>query len=193
MLRKWVHAVALDRAREIVPAVLPWFHRENGPILDLGCGLGYVGTLLAQRTGRQVVFLDVTRHPFVHPEIALHLFDGRHIPFKTGAFATTAICFVLHHVRDPLPLLHEVVRVSQRDVVICEDLAQSERGRRLSKLKDWAAHYFHPRIVLAHRLDREWEALFAQVGLQVRDRVYFRSRGTFIPFQHIGWHLTKTS
>jgi SAM-dependent methyltransferase len=94
---------------------------EPGRILDWGCGLGQVTSLLAER-GAEVTAFDYrpaanapTTQPLDRfPELELYVSpDPVRLPFGDGAFGAVLSCGVLEHVQDPDGSVDEIRRVLQ--------------------------------------------------------------------------------
>lgn len=171
--------VGWSRARLLVRQIAP--HLAGKMLLDLGAGTGHTAVLLHRKYGQCVVMLDVTPHRgawgqrLVGQPIAAHLskrfglarvrYDGRHIPFKDGAFDTVLIAFVLHHCEHQDEVLREAARVSKGRVLVLEDGGDTPPTRADGR---WDAlfnlEFFHPH----HERSRgEWRALFGECGLKI--------------------------
>ncbi|MDX1951761.1 MAG: methyltransferase domain-containing protein [Verrucomicrobiota bacterium] len=82
-------------------------------VLDVGCGVGQVVAKLTER-GYEAYGVDVSE-----PSIAQALqhskrcsvYDGRHLPFADGYFASAGALNVLEHVEEPEAFITELVRV----------------------------------------------------------------------------------
>lgn len=184
-----VQRVAAQRAQLLVPPLLPWLTAQDGLILDFGAGLGHVGWEIGERSGRPVEFVDVKRYPYLCPGVEMKLLiNGKTIPFPDKHFATSLVIFVLHHSPNPRASLEEVIRVTQNDIVVCEDHLIS-RGELFSEaIKDLVANCFLPHVRFQYRTQAAWEAMFSSLGLKIRARLFFESRYIF-NFKHIAWHL----
>lgn len=106
---------------------------QNPPVsvLILGCGAGREFALMA-RVCRQISGLDVSsellesavrNHTLLGLSGDIVRFDGRRIPYKDRQFDVVMSHHVLHHVRNPLPLMSEMWRVARREVAIHEPAA----------------------------------------------------------------------
>ncbi len=150
-------------------------------VLDLGAGEGYVGEIVSRETRAEVTLADVvdfnrTALPFVR-------YDGRTLPFSTGAFDLTLVVFVLHHARDAEQVLAEARRVTNGPLMVIESVAEGKAQRWLFERSDRLANAVRSGGAMAAqeawlevRSDEAWQALFAQLGLRVQ-RVSGRGRG----------------
>ncbi|MBK9064352.1 MAG: class I SAM-dependent methyltransferase [Acidobacteria bacterium] len=93
----------------------------EGPVLDLGSGMGVMARELARR-GHAVESVDVnaeeqeiaaslTAGTGLEARIAFTPADGAALPFADGAFASAVSFNVLHHLADGASVLREVLRV----------------------------------------------------------------------------------
>lgn len=87
--------------------------RNGARVLDVGCGVGQVVHRLRE-AGFAAVGVEVSE-PNVAKARALgldcHNYDGRHLPFPDGHFASAGALNVLEHVEEPEAFLVELVRV----------------------------------------------------------------------------------
>lgn len=137
--------------------------REGDHVLDLGCGTGFVGALIAADHGCSVVGCDVLPMNVALDEF--HLFDGRRVPFPSETFDVTVLAYVLHHAVDPLGLLLEAARVTRRSVIVVEDTPRIVADRLWGRIH---VHGFNGAYGLPHgrvRAEAEWLALFAAARL----------------------------
>ena len=111
-----------QRAQESISCLeLAGHDLRCGPLLDLGCGAGYL-TGYFLKFGIEVVGVGRAK---VHVKFAKNnvkagdfvLADGAMTPFKTRSFNTVILNDVLEHVPDQLakPLLHEIKRILRID------------------------------------------------------------------------------
>jgi SAM-dependent methyltransferase len=108
--------------------------------LEVGCGVGRVVEALQSR-GYEAVGVEVSE-----PNLQLarqrgarcELYDGAHLPFPDGAFASVGALNVLEHVEEPERFLEELVRVTsiQGKVVV-----SSPNFYRVIGFRD-----YHPRM-----------------------------------------------
>ncbi len=88
-------------------------------VLDIGTGTGFglnvAKDVLREKATRFVgcdispEMLDIAASRMNNAELVL--FDGTRLPFEDGDFDLVLLVSMLHHLREPVPLLHEAVRV----------------------------------------------------------------------------------
>jgi SAM-dependent methyltransferase len=93
----------------------------EGPVLDLGSGMGVMARELARRglavesvdvnADEQAVAAALTAGSGLEPRIRFTPADGAALPFPDGAFASAVTFNVLHHLADGASVLREVLRV----------------------------------------------------------------------------------
>ena len=93
----------------------------EGPVLDLGSGMGVMARELARRglmvesvdvsAEDQEVAVSLTEGTGLEPRVRFTPADGAALPFPDGAFASAVSFNVLHHLKDGASVLREIVRV----------------------------------------------------------------------------------
>ncbi len=114
--------ISLGYDRLVAPAfVLDAAGSLEGPVLDLGTGMGLMAREAARR-GLEVVSADIaaedqqvaaflTDDPALASRIRFTLADGAALPFPNGYFGCAVTMDVLHHLADGAAVLKEVLRV----------------------------------------------------------------------------------
>jgi SAM-dependent methyltransferase len=94
------HVAAYRAAAQLLPS--------DGPVLDLGCGVGHSFHLLAPR---ESVGVDLDAGALTGQQRETHVADMRATGLAAGRFASVLSVQSLEHVPDPQSVLREVVRV----------------------------------------------------------------------------------
>jgi SAM-dependent methyltransferase len=126
-------AETVERARAefnfscIAPEIAP---RSN--VLDIGAWKCYLGELLQERRGCDVLGLDVVDAN--KTDVPLRLFDGQTLPVDSGDFDVVLLLYVLHHAAEDERLLQEARRVLTDDgiLIIAEDVVDGLWNRVLT-------------------------------------------------------------
>ena len=151
----------------------------KGEVLEVGPGKGYAAYILAKEfpdaaiTAIDVVdLLDDTLDGF-----KFQLYDGVTIPFPDNYFETVVCFLTLHHAKNQLGLLSEMMRVCRGKVVILEQTYNDAFGRIELIGRCWLANkrshqkvYIEPRHYLS--VDR-FRQVFENLHLQ---EVYYERR-----------------
>jgi SAM-dependent methyltransferase len=149
------------RARRIYEAYEGWLEPGQA-VLDVGCGNGVVGAMLADRFKCRVTGTDIL--DYVKTGLSfVQLTDGGDLPFESGSFDTVMLNDMLHHVpRDGQErLLREALRVGRKVQVF-----EVEPSAYVS-FTDWLPNKVHNplmRISLSHRTAEGWQELFKEIG-----------------------------
>jgi SAM-dependent methyltransferase len=118
--RRFRSARASSRDPRLVERILD-DHGVHGALLDVPCGAGRLGPLLASRGG-PVVGVDVSHSMLTaapSPEMLVQAAAQR-LPFAARSFDVVVCCRLLHHLRtreERLAVVRELVRVSSRLVL----------------------------------------------------------------------------
>ncbi|MFZ4540766.1 MAG: class I SAM-dependent methyltransferase [Rickettsiales bacterium] len=95
-------------------------HMLVGPVLEVGCGRGYLSGILAADghavTGCDVALADGLATKF--PGVTFMQSPAETLPFADGAFDNVVSTHMLEHVRDLAAVLAELRRVAKRRLVI---------------------------------------------------------------------------
>lgn len=111
------------RAKTMYEQIKPYI--LDGSVLDLGCGDGKVGELLAQNNSK-VTLADVYKHENIdNIDLKFKEFaQGDDAPFSDNQFDNTLLLTVLHHSSDPLKTLREARRVTRPEgkIIVIESV-----------------------------------------------------------------------
>jgi len=193
------HALYTDRQsianqweEQVLPRLVEWLSGTDGPILDLGCGVGHFGRTWAAR-GRhdldlvgmdlQVELLEDARHGYV----GLVEGDVHRLPVKDGVFGAVVVANTLHHVSDPGRALLEIQRVLRPGGIVVaydpRELRVIEAIKKVVRRKNNAFTEYHR----AFRPD-EYRDMFTGAGLQLER---FASVDPFGPLFATGLDLVR--
>jgi SAM-dependent methyltransferase len=150
----------VGRLADLLCAALP-----GAAVLDVGCGDGLLDALIQQRRPDvRIEGIDVLMRPHTH--IPVRLFDGCNIPFDDNSFGAVMFVDVLHHTQDPVALLQEACRVSERWVLIKDHTMDGFFARPMLRLMDWVGNRHHG-VALPYNYwtKTRWWHTFAALGL----------------------------
>jgi SAM-dependent methyltransferase len=128
-------------------------------VLDVATGGGHVARRL-RAEGAEVVTLDPS--PGMQPDVVAR---AEHIPFADGTFDVVVSRIAAHHFESLGEAIGEMVRVSNRVVVIEDMLYRTEEEQEAEKLRDPS----HVRSLSAD----EWRDLLVDAGLEIEQTLFF--------------------
>ena len=128
-------------------------------ILDVATGGGHVARRLREH-GAEVVTLDPS--PGMQPDV---IAPAEHIPFEDGSFDCVVSRIAPHHFTAIGEAIGEMVRVSNRELVIEDTLYISEEHEQAEKIRD-------PSHVRSYS-EEEWRELLEDAGIEVERVEYF--------------------
>jgi SAM-dependent methyltransferase len=163
-----VHARVVHRRRvEVLAEKLAAMLSPGTRLLDIGCGDGKLGALLRHFVpGIEIEGVDV--HPREQCSIPCRLFDGYNLPFPDGFFDCCQLVDVVHHIKDPLPLLRDVCRVSRKFLLVKDHIAENVLDHWTLRLMDWVGNRPHGvALPYAYLSASQWQILYNQLRLTV--------------------------
>ena len=136
-------------------------------VLDIGCGDGTIGALLAERR-KDITIEGVEFAARANCRIPCRAFDGAHLPFGDGAFDACIFVDVLHHTADVRVLLREAARAARSVVLLKDHLSENFADDAILRVMDWVGNRPHG-VVLPYNYQslRQWEQHFSDCGLRV--------------------------
>jgi SAM-dependent methyltransferase len=135
-------ALVFQRRTRVLSEMLASQIPQGASVLDIGCGDGTIGNLIARLrpdvTVRGVEFM-------VRPECKIECcsFDGLTLPFADASFDVCLFVDVLHHTQDPSMLLRETVRVSRAWVLLKDHLDENLFDNVTLRIMDWVGNRPH--------------------------------------------------
>jgi SAM-dependent methyltransferase len=122
-------------------------------VLDVATGGGHVARRLREE-GCTVITVDPA--PGMDPDVVA---PAESLPFEDGSFDVVACRIAPHHFEDVRKAVAEMARVTQRLVVIEDNVFTDERVEEAEKLRD-------PTHLRCYSED-EWKEMLAEAGLEV--------------------------
>lgn len=151
----------------------------GGKVLDMGAGRCYIARELQQRCNADVTCIDVA--DLNETDMNLTVYDGKKLPYKSNAFDTALLVYVLHHCEDPLATLEECKRVIKGDgkIIIFEDFGFI----LFNYVLDWISNKLHNvRAPLNFKSREGWMDAFGTLGLELVSMESGVERQWFYPF-----------
>jgi SAM-dependent methyltransferase len=134
-------------------------------VLDVATGGGHVARRLREE-GCTVVTVDPA--PGMRPDVVA---PAEELPFEDGSFDVVTCRIAAHHFQDIRKAVAEMARVSERLLVIEDNVFRGEHVEEAERLRD-------PTHVRCYSKD-EWKELVTAVGFEVEQAVYFPRRQSF--------------
>lgn len=161
----WHRAFVFERRTRVLAEMLAAQIPERASVLDIGCGDGTIGSLIAQL--RPDISIQGVEF-LVRPEckIECRAFDGISLPFPDGSFDVCSFVDVLHHTQDPMVLLREATRVSRSWVLLKDHLDENILDHLTLRLMDWVGNRPHGVVLTYNYQSRsQWAQYFTKCGL----------------------------
>jgi SAM-dependent methyltransferase len=164
-------SIANHWEERVLPRLVDWLGDQEGPILDVGCGVGHLGRALA-REGKsaELVGLDFQAELLAEVRegyVARIEGDIHRLPLRDGAFSAVVTANALHHVADPERAAGELARIlSPGGLLVAYDprhLVPLELVKKMIRRNDEA-------FTDDHRAFRpgDYRSLLAGAGLEVQ-------------------------
>jgi SAM-dependent methyltransferase len=161
----WHRAFVFQRRTRVLAEMLAAQIPQGAAVLDIGCGDGTIGSLIAQLRP-DISIQGVEFMVRSGCKIECHPFDGLTLPFANNTFDVCLFVDVLHHTEDPSVLMREAVRVSRSLVLIKDHLDENPFDNLTLRLMDWVGNRPHG-VVLTYNYQnrKQWAELFSNLGL----------------------------
>ena len=145
---------------QIIPSEI--LQNTNSKLLDLGSGDGYIAEQLLQKN-LDVTKIDVENYDNSGENITLY--DGKVLPYQNKSFNLVMVNFILHHTHNLLDILQEVIRVSDKYIIISEDIIDTYFDKILGTIH--AITYDGIDYKNNFHSSQEWNKIFSGLNLQV--------------------------
>lgn len=167
LVGKFHGKVVVQRRIRVLAERLGALIAPGSRLLDIGCGDGKLAALLRDAVpGLKVEGVEV--HPRNGCAIPCRYFDGSHLPFPDRCFDCCLLVDVIHHMKDPLPLLRDACRVSRQFLAVKDHLAENALDHWTLRLMDWVGNRPHGvALPYAYLSAAQWQELYQQLGLSV--------------------------
>jgi SAM-dependent methyltransferase len=140
--------------------LVEWCEPGHGvKVLDVATGGGHVARRLREE-GCTVITADPA--PGMQPDVVTRAED---IPFEDGSFDVVTCRIAAHHFADVRKAVAEMARVTQRLVVLEDNIFVDERVEKAEKLRD-------PTHVRCYS-EQDWKNLLTEAGLDVEQVEHF--------------------
>lgn len=152
---------------------------SNSKVLDVGCGDGRLGRLIAdKRPDISICGIDVRQRK--DAAMVVQPFDGKSIPYGDGSFDIVMFVDVIHHVDQPMILLREAVRVARHAVLIKDHLVKGIFANSTLRVMDWVGNARYG-VPLPHNYwtPAKWHRVFDKLRLNI---TFWESNLRLYPF-----------
>jgi len=164
---RYVYGRRIGRLSAILASLIP----SGCSLLDVGCGDGKLAqSLLEKRSDLQIEGVDVRVREKTW--VPVKSFDGTHLPYAAASFDAVMLVDVLHHMRDPLPLLRDALRVSHRWLVVKDHVLAGPAAAARLRFMDYVGNARHG-VSLPYNYLRagQWAALQHALNVKVTTEI----------------------
>ena len=145
---------------------------KGGSVLEIGTGRGHMATLLAKK-GFRFVSIDLDRKAQdaarIHLEalnrdklVTLKIMDAERLRYKDNSFDNVISVNFIHHAKNPIKCLKEMIRVTKNKLIIADI---NKRGERIMEKVHALDGHNH---ALSKISLKETEVLLKNAGMKVR-------------------------
>jgi SAM-dependent methyltransferase len=158
----YIYGRRTRRLAEILSSLIP----SASSVLDVGCGDGRLAKfLLEKRPDLQIEGVDVQVRK--NTWLPVKLFDGINLPYPESSFDVVMLIDVLHHTRDPLPLLQEALRVSRRFLAVKDHLLEGTAAGARLRFMDYVGNARHGvSLPYNYLTTKQWAELRQHLNLE---------------------------
>lgn len=173
------------RTKLIISAYKDWIKKDDN-IIDVGCGTGIVGKILANHFSAKITGCDIKNYltykiPFVR-------IKNYSIDIKNKSYDVALLNDVLHHIdkKHHIAIIKETIRIAKRTLIF--EFEPTIIGI-LSDIILNKIHYGDLTTPIGLRSREDWQKFFKELKLESKT---IKIRKPFwYPFSHIAFLLTK--
>jgi SAM-dependent methyltransferase len=162
---RWHRTFVFERRARVLAEMLAARIPPGASVLDIGCGDGTIGRLIADaRPDTRVEGVELMARP--ECRIPCRVFDGTTLPVPDASYDVCLFVDVLHHTTDPRPLLREARRVARGLVLIKDHLNESAYDDLTLRFMDWVGNWPHGvQLTYNYPSRAQWIEHFRSCGL----------------------------
>ena len=145
---------------------------KGGSMLEIGTGRGHMATLLA-KNGFKFVSIDLDRKAQYAAKlhlktmnrdklVTLKIMDAEKLRYKNGAFDNVISVNFIHHAKNPVRCLKEMIRVAKNKLIIADI---NKRGERIMEKVHGLDNHSHE---VSKMSLQETEGLLKKTGMKVK-------------------------
>jgi hypothetical protein len=138
---------------EFSPFILP------GETLKIGNGLGHLSEQIRQ-VAKELTIIDVQTFPHTVNKDAVLIYPGYPIPFADKAFQTSILVFTLHHIPSNKEFFKEIVRVTEKRIILVEETYDNIFQKLHLYFRDWKVNRTAGQFSKLH-----WNSYFRRKGI----------------------------
>ena len=145
---------------------IKYLAKDSTFILDIGAGDGKLDKMLMDNTDLSIIGIDVLVRDTTY--IPVLQYDGKHILREDNSTNTTMLIDVLHHTDNPEEVFKEVVRVTNKYIIIKDHIKTNTWSYIKLKLMDIVGNKSYGVSLPYNYLTKsEWQKLFKDNNLRV--------------------------
>jgi SAM-dependent methyltransferase len=165
---RWHQSLVFGRRARVLTKLLAERIPQGANVLDIGCGDGTIGNMLAQsRPDIRVEGVETSVR--LGCRIPCLPFDGKRLPYPDRSFDVCLLVDVLHHIEDIKNLLQETVRVSGSLLLIKDHVSESLIDHATLRFMDWVGNRHHGvPLPYNYQSRSSWGDLFSAVHLNLK-------------------------
>jgi ubiquinone/menaquinone biosynthesis C-methylase UbiE len=143
-------------------------------VLDFGCGDLSLAAALKHRIPKlSITGVDVVDTGVRDRNVSFTTYDGEKLPFAKQTFDTTIVYHVFHHCKDPKASFYDVMRVTEKRILIVEPVYRTYLDLFFMKLLDRLGNGWRNVMIpmpFAFQKEETWETWIREAGWKIVKR-----------------------